>query len=416
MLHLDLSTIQGPSWKPGPVLFTTVFALFGSAAPALWLITVRFGALLAGLMAWRVTARLANPWLGLVAAALVLTLQGFGQSALYGEAEPLTAGCVLFAVDRILADSHRSAVLLLLFATLLRPDVWPLAVVYLAWLVWTRKMSIPLALLAAASPALFWFGGDWWGSGNPLLASTRAHQFVEYHPNQRFAHPGLQILDVMGTILHRPASVLALIAAAVAAVRRDGPVLMIAGFAGVNLVTVAAMAQDGYPVLARFLFTSGALTFVLATICIGYLAETAGRVHVAAAAAVGAGLVAALAPVVVSNARAFVPQARKAEQWSRTVTALPRVIAAAGGRTRVLSCRWVESSVLTTSALAWYLDVHMKRLLMSRYNSDGIVFLQAHAPLTTIEGQKAIRETQIAELDGWRVVYAVTHLPAPTCS
>ena len=29
ILHLDLSTVDGPSWKPLPVLLTTPFALFG---------------------------------------------------------------------------------------------------------------------------------------------------------------------------------------------------------------------------------------------------------------------------------------------------------------------------------------------------------------------------------------------------
>src|ERR1700754_4920003 len=33
--HLDLVTTDGPSWKPLPVLFTTVFSLFGSGAPGL---------------------------------------------------------------------------------------------------------------------------------------------------------------------------------------------------------------------------------------------------------------------------------------------------------------------------------------------------------------------------------------------
>ena len=33
ILHLDLSTVDGPSWKPLPVLLTTPFALFGGLAP-----------------------------------------------------------------------------------------------------------------------------------------------------------------------------------------------------------------------------------------------------------------------------------------------------------------------------------------------------------------------------------------------
>ena len=45
--RLALDTTTGPSWKPFPVLFTTPLALFGGAAPALWLIVARAGGLLA---------------------------------------------------------------------------------------------------------------------------------------------------------------------------------------------------------------------------------------------------------------------------------------------------------------------------------------------------------------------------------
>jgi len=36
--HFDLQTTGGPTWKPLPVIFTTVFSLFGKAAPDLWLV------------------------------------------------------------------------------------------------------------------------------------------------------------------------------------------------------------------------------------------------------------------------------------------------------------------------------------------------------------------------------------------
>src|SRR6188472_1348872 len=45
VVHLDLSTVGGPSWKPLPVLLTTPFALFGSLAPDLWLFVARAGAI-----------------------------------------------------------------------------------------------------------------------------------------------------------------------------------------------------------------------------------------------------------------------------------------------------------------------------------------------------------------------------------
>src|SRR5947209_9714913 len=60
--HVNLQTTGGPSWKPLPVLFTTVFAVFGKAQPDLWLVIARAGALMALAMvfklAWRLTADL----------------------------------------------------------------------------------------------------------------------------------------------------------------------------------------------------------------------------------------------------------------------------------------------------------------------------------------------------------------------
>src|ERR1700722_2959609 len=39
--HLSFVVGGGPSWKPLPLIFTTVFGLFGGAAPTLWGIAAR---------------------------------------------------------------------------------------------------------------------------------------------------------------------------------------------------------------------------------------------------------------------------------------------------------------------------------------------------------------------------------------
>ena len=55
--RLELDTAGGPSWKPLPVVATTLLALAGSAAPALWLVLARAG----GLLALAGAAALARP-------------------------------------------------------------------------------------------------------------------------------------------------------------------------------------------------------------------------------------------------------------------------------------------------------------------------------------------------------------------
>src|SRR3954447_24660569 len=68
--HFDLDTMSGSSWKPLPVLLTTPFSVFGDAAPQLWILVVRAGALLAVLFAVRVASRPAAPAAGAAGAGV----------------------------------------------------------------------------------------------------------------------------------------------------------------------------------------------------------------------------------------------------------------------------------------------------------------------------------------------------------
>src|SRR6478672_9340818 len=58
IVHLKLHTTGGPSWKPLPVIFTTIFAPFGKAAPDLWLVIARAGAVMSAAMVFKVSWRL----------------------------------------------------------------------------------------------------------------------------------------------------------------------------------------------------------------------------------------------------------------------------------------------------------------------------------------------------------------------
>ncbi|MGC9222179.1 MAG: hypothetical protein ACP5H2_12720, partial [Solirubrobacteraceae bacterium] len=58
ILHGQLMISGGSSWKPLPVIFTTVLALFGaSGAATLWLMVARGGFVLTILMTMRLAAR-----------------------------------------------------------------------------------------------------------------------------------------------------------------------------------------------------------------------------------------------------------------------------------------------------------------------------------------------------------------------
>src|SRR5919201_4344519 len=96
--HLNLDTVEGPSWKPLPVLLTTPFSLFGGAAPYLWLVVARASTLAAGLVVYRLAARLAGVAVGVCAAALLAASTWFLRNAILGNSEGLLILFVVWSV------------------------------------------------------------------------------------------------------------------------------------------------------------------------------------------------------------------------------------------------------------------------------------------------------------------------------
>lgn len=140
--------------RPLPVLITAALAPFGDAAPALWLVIARTGALFAMVLTFRLAARLvaglgegrggqAARWAagGLAVLALLLTPGAEARwirHVLQGNVEPLAVALCLWAVERHLAGRPRQALVLGALAGLVRPEVWPLLVLYAAWMLWRR--------------------------------------------------------------------------------------------------------------------------------------------------------------------------------------------------------------------------------------------------------------------------------------
>jgi len=202
IVHLDLHTTGGPSWKPLTVIFTTVFALFGKAAPDLWLVVARAGALMAVAMtfkiAWRVGRGLfggsvdasgTSRWAVLpvllgatIAAASLVNSPAFISDNALGYSEGLMTALVLVALDRHLDGARRQAFAVGFFAALDRPELWLLWGPYGLYLWWkdpgARKL---VGVLFVLIPAL-WFLPELWGSGHLFRGVTRAQ-----HPRSNSA-------------------------------------------------------------------------------------------------------------------------------------------------------------------------------------------------------------------------------------
>ena len=209
IVHINLQTTGGPSWKPLPVLFTTVFALFGKAQPDLWLIVARAGAVMAVVMvfkiAWRLTAdlvagkpaevdasgqvgwvrrlTLVAPLLaGLIAAGSLVNSVGFISNNALGYSEGLAAALMLIAVDRYLDGAPRQAFVVGFFAALDRPELWFIWGPYGLYLFWRDPGARKLVVALFALIPVLWFLPELWGSGHLLRGVNRAQ-----HPRSNSA-------------------------------------------------------------------------------------------------------------------------------------------------------------------------------------------------------------------------------------
>jgi hypothetical protein len=427
--HLSFIVTGGPSWKPLPVLFTSVYGLFGGAAPALWVITARFGGLMALVAAYRLASRLVGPgprWWGLCAGLLAGVGVALTQEWVYymfrGTSEAMLVGASLWAIDRHLEGRYRSAFVLGLAAALIRPEAWPFIGLYAIWL-WMRSGLVWRGLIVLGLLAIpaFWFGPPWIGGGQPLLAASHAKDYNGHLGSDPF----LEVLRRGADLQVLPSLVFALVAVALAWRRRDRLILGLAAAAAAWWMLVVGMTLDGYPGLERFYLPAAGVTCVLAGVGLVWVAAAAGLwlagrfssgVSVAAVtAALAVALIAVSIPFTISRvdtARAAKPTAARAVTRLDQMTA---AVAAVGGHDAVYPCRSSFAAVNhgVQTALAWKLHVTLEKVGTSmRY--PGVMFVGPHDSIDG--GPPAInpyfnRVQFLAQAGAWKMyrVYRAGH-------
>jgi hypothetical protein len=415
IVHLNLHTAGGPTWKPLPVIFTTVFSLFGSAAPDLWLVVARAGALMAVAMtfkvAWRVTrdivvqpteTRGGARWLvlapvafaALVAAASLVNSRGFVTDNALGYSEGLMTALVLIALDRHLDGARRQAFVIGFFAALDRPELWALWGPYGLYLWWKDPRARALvASLFVLVPAL-WFLPELWGSGHLFRGVTRA-QHVRSNSAALAKCPfctefrGHAWPRVMFRI--KIVALLAMGAAAwglwrtreswwrrapLLAGTRGRLVLLVVGAGGwLWWIGIAVLTQAGFSGNDRYLVLGSALISIAGGVGWGWGAVAAATLAARFSGAVGrhlvtaSGVAVALALIVLIAAppwigpsvidvpathRALVYQAHLREDMTAVVQRL--------GRRSILACGTVMTEGFQVPMLAWNLGVHTIRI------------------------------------------------------
>jgi hypothetical protein len=365
--ELRLDTVNGPSWKPLPVLVTTPLALAGDAAPALWLVVARAGALAAVALAFVLARRLAGPAAGLAAAAGLAVAPWFVRNAWLGNSEGLL---VALALGAALAHAQRRRALAFALGAgvgLLRPEAWPFVGLYALWLAREDRRRLPWLALGLVGLGLLWLGPEEWGSGRALRSSERAERPLSYSP--AFAdRPLLAVLDNAAEMLPVAALAGLALAALLVLVRRAPP-----GAAGLALgvgtaglawaVLVGVMSEAGFsgntrylvlPAAAGLVVGAAGLAWVLAAVLPARL-RRAGPVR-----ALGAVLLAAA--FTAASLAALPGVARRAEQQSRLVPELAGAVASAGGPARLRACGRVVTSRFFVPAVAWRLGLPLREV------------------------------------------------------
>jgi len=401
VVALDLDTTSGPSWKPLPVLITTVLSPAGELAPDLWLVFARTGWLAAVALVFLLAARLAGPWAGAVACLALMLTPGLEARWIrfffQGDSEPLLVALCLGAVLRQL-DGRRSQVLALGgLAALLRPEVWPFLGLYALWL-WRegtpRRRVLVTAVLAAVG--LLWFGGDWLGSGSLWTGADRAQ--VIGADVDRLA----LVWEVVRGLVVLPVWLAAAGCVALAVHRRDRIVPWLAGGALAWMALVGAMTLLlGFAALGRFLAPPAAVLCVLAGagavwgVRFGaeWGAERArsrpavrvlARPRAARAGLAAVVLVAAL-PLALPRAAQLAPQVDEAAARDRLEAQLDLALRRAGGREAVLRCGGLAANqaglaINAQPALAWKLGVRVTDVPRFLGPRPGVVFARVGGP------------------------------------
>jgi hypothetical protein len=401
---LDLSTAEGPAFKPLPVVVCALLAPLGDAAPAAWVLVARAGAcaavLLAGVLAWRLAGDARGSGVsrhtpaaaaGIAALAVLLTA-GFVRLSAAGSSEGLLLALALGALLATLDGRRRPALVLLAGCCLLRVEAWPFALAAVA-VCWPAAPGRERALLAAGVvivPAL-WFGPEWLGSGDPRRSGSRA---LVPNPGQpAWADvPAWASLQAAAGLAFWPVLVGLLV------LRRDLRALAPAAVGLAWIVLVAIMAQAGFSGESRYALPGVALIAVSGAVGLGTLALRAPGRPVLASGAVAVLIVVAAFPRAEGLGRDRAALAYQADLRRD----LARVVAAAGGPEALARCGRPVTGAYRGPLVAWHLRVEKRRVTFA-WPGTGVVLVSALRLGAIAEPAVPPRARAIAAAGAWQI-------------
>jgi hypothetical protein len=420
IIHVNLVTTGGPTWKPLPVIFTTVFALFGKAQPDLWLVVARAGAFAAAVMVFRLAARLTRQigayftaagetgnlllaWLpgllaGTIAAVGLAFSGGYISSNALGYSEGLATAAILIALELHLDGKPRQAFAVAFLGALDRPEMWLFWGPYGLWLYWKDAGARKLVIGLFVAIPILWFGPEYWGSGHLLRGATRA-QHVRSNSLALAKCPFCSELKdaAWPTVLFRIKTAAILLILVVGGLlllrgrrdprgwladrgRRAQTVAVAAGLLGLAwFVVISVMTQIGFSGNNRYLVIGSALLEICGGVAWGWAAAEIGALVLRAlrrgrdastsavtevvrlGAVVIVGLVFLFVPSWLGRNLLNIPTTHRSLVYQASLrTGATDIVAKYGGAKKLLRCGSVMTEGFQVPMVAWTLDVHTK--------------------------------------------------------
>jgi hypothetical protein len=392
--HLPFVIHGGPSWKPLPVLFTTIFGFFGHDQVVLWIILSRavgfYGLYLAFVLGARLGAtdrwRVAGPLAGVLAAVAVAMMLDWIHFMFRATSEPLTVTAALLWVDWHLRDRRLLALSAGTALALMRPESSVFLGLYALWCLWKLpgvwRRLVVLAELTLIPVA--WVVPPWLAEGKPFMSANQARDFK--------GNRGLDVYTVALTradhLLVWPVLAAALGMTLIALWRREWFPVTLAGICLAYLAIVEVMTIHGYPGLTRFLLPAGALMCVLAGAGVVRLAALAGGS--AASTVVVVALLAIAAPFSVARLTDYGHEHGEATDAVRSYDAMVLAADRLGGAQRMWPCPTSVVAINHTvqPSLAWALDVPLNRIHPVTYRVRSVQhpLLAIFAPRNVVVG------------------------------
>jgi O-antigen/teichoic acid export membrane protein len=464
ILHGSLSTQDGPTWKPLPVLFTTVFALFGNLQPNLWLIVARTGFFLSVLMTFKVAARLvvslqdrregmdatdnaglvrfAPPLLaGLAAATGVCLAGGYASDSALGYSEGLAVAFMLIGADRALDGHHRQAFLAGIVVAWDRPESWIVWGPYGLWLLWKDPGARKLVVGAALLTLLAWFLPQKLGGGSFSSGVARAHKprsnsaaFGSFPFWDEFRYhawdsvfPRAKLVAGLGIV----ASLIVCAGACRKSMRvwlqsRPRKAALLIGSAGTLGLAwwalIALETQAGFSGNDRYLVFGSTLVYVCEGASLGWAAVVIGRrlSRLGRSRRIRPAPVALAVTMALALAYAFLPSGwiggdlvnisalrYQLHYQARLRGGFESLIARAGGYKEVNACGRVMVGDFQVPMAAWYLHLPIDRVQAPpAVNTAGEAPIQARTwPATVFQNgasPKAAPEPLATTISGWQ--------------